>query len=214
MVYKCPLLLSQRVFLFNMIEDLKKWLSDPCKESDVRYLEPENKKEEDRAAYIPIGIIENTLDEFDSWDTYDFKGLIYKASNYWFYDASVILEVTHSGIKIRKSGAVTFPISSQDTNMDFSATALSYCIANAAKKLGKKFGRHLNGRLNKGETGLPIIKIQKKFEPETINAEYEELVLKLNDFEFKEEAEEFLNTTSFKWYLPAKTLVNSKPNKI
>jgi len=154
------------------------------------------------------------LDEFDLWDAYNFKGTIIKASNYWFYDASVVLEVFHNGVSIKKTGAVTFTIISQDTNMDFAATGLSFCIANAAKKLGKKFGRHLNGRLDKGETGLPIIKIQKKFEPDTISAEYEEIALKLNEFENKEDAEAYLNTTSFKYYIPAKTIVNSKPNRI
>lgn len=197
-----------------MIKSLKEWLSQPCKESDVRYLQPDSKDPDKRAAYIPIGIIENTLDEFDSWDTYNFSGGIVKAGNFWFYDASVLLEVKFKAKVIKRTGAVTFQISSQDSNMDFAATALSFCIANAAKKLGKKFGRHLNGRLNTGETGLPIINVDKVHEHDDLNnAAYEELLVKLNGFEYKEDAEAYLKTTDWKYYVPAKNVINLKPNK-
>lgn len=200
-------------FLYMPIPNLKAWLDEPCKEEDIRYLDPKNKKEDERGAYIPIGLIETALDEFDNWDVYDFRHVVVKATNFWFYDASAILEVTHGGITIKKTGAVTFQISSQDDNMDYAATALSFCVANAAKKLGKKFGRHLNGRLKKGETGVAVIKVEKKFEPDKINAEFDELVLELSKIEFKEDAEAFLNNTTFKFYIPAKTIVNSKPSK-
>lgn len=196
-----------------MIEDLKQWLSEPCKDSDVRFLEPDSQDPDNRAAYIPIGIIENTLDEFDSWDVYGFTGTLDKASNYWFYDASATLEVKFNQVSIKKTGAVTFQISSRDKNMDFAATALSFCIANAAKKLGKKFGRHLNGRLDKGETGVAIIRTQKEFEPETINEEFEQVLLKLNEIQYKEDAEEYIKTTGFQYFIPAKNAINSKQNK-
>ncbi len=197
-----------------MIDNLKLWLAQPCKEEDVRYLEPDNPDPDKRGAYIPIGVIEQTLDELDSWNAFDFKHQITKAGGYWISDASVQLVITHDGKTLSRPGSVSFFVSSRDSNVDFAATALSFCIANAAKKLGKKFGRHLNGRLNKGETGIPIIQIQNGHNPETIDEEFTALMQKLDAFEFQEDAREYLETTSFKYYIPAKNLVNLKPNKI
>lgn len=196
-----------------MITDLKQWLEEPCKETDVRYLEPDNSDPEKRAAYIPIGIIEEMLDELDSWSVYDFKHTIIKAGGHWISDANAQLSVTHNGKTLSRTGAVSFIVSSRDTNMDFAATALSFCIANAAKKLGKKFGRHLNGRLNKGETGIPIIQLKEIHNPETIDEEFNAVAEKLESFDNKEDAQAYLETTDFRFYIKAKNIVNLKPSK-
>ncbi len=46
-----------------------------------------------------------------------------------------------------------------------------------------------------------------------IDNEYKDVEEKLIGFQFKEDAEEYLLTTSFKHFVPAKKIVNSKPNK-
>jgi len=137
------------------IDELRAWLAKPCNESEIRYLDEEKKE----GAYIPIGIIEEKLDTFNEWGTDDFVFSLDRTGNVWFASGSLSLYVAfHEGVqgesltfKKKVSGAVTFPISSKDENMDFAGTVLSLCIANASKKLGKQFGRHLNGRLDKGE---------------------------------------------------------------
>lgn len=48
---------------------------------------------------------------------------------------------------------------------------------------------------------------------DTIKQEYMEVEAKLNSIEFQEDAIEYLNTTTFKHFIPAKTIANSKPNK-
>lgn len=198
-----------------MIEDLKKWLDEPCKEEYVKYLDKDNPDESKRGAYIPIGIIEQTLDELEEWSVFDFKHVIIKAGGHWISDASVQLTIRNGSTVLNRSGAVSFPVSSQDTNMDFAATALSFCIANAAKKLGKKFGRHLNGRLNRGETGVKVatIQINSTASQETIDEEFKQLEKKLSEYDFKEDAAEYLSSTDFKHYVPAKRIVNLKPSK-
>jgi hypothetical protein len=141
--------------VIQTIDELRLWLAKPCHESEVRYLDEEKKE----GAYIPIGIIEEKLDTFNEWGTDDFVFSLDRTGNVWFASGSLVLYVAfHEGIdgesltfKKKVSGAVTFPISSKDENMDFAGTVLSLCIANASKKLGKQFGRHLNGRLDKGE---------------------------------------------------------------
>jgi len=60
----------------------------------------------------------------------------------------------------------------------------------------------------------PHIEIRNIVEnTEEIDNEYKLVEEKLNGFEFKEDAEEYLLTTSFKHFVPAKKIVNSKPNK-
>lgn len=166
------------------------------------------------AEYIPIGKIEQDLDEFsgNEWGTSGFKFQMIRNGNYWFADASVVLNVKGREMV----GAVTFPISSRDDNMDYSGTALSFCIANAAKKLGIKFGRGLNGRLSKGETGVPIVQVKEDIDhaDEKTDQEFEDLKLKLSSFEFYEDAKEYLDTTSFKHTMEAKIIVNNKKRKV
>lgn len=130
------------------------WLDKPCSDDDI-------KANGDGSKFIPIGIIETKLDKFDSWDTTNFKTQIFKTSKFWFASGSVELIVCYAGMRRTMTGAATYPISSKDNNMDYEATILSYCISNAAKKLGKQFGRHLNGRLEKGETAISVIQVEK-----------------------------------------------------
>lgn len=169
-------------------------------------------KLESGAEYIPIGQIEQELDEYsgNDWGTYDFKFQMLKNGSYWFADASVILNVGGRAMV----GAVTFPISSRDENMDYSGTALSFCIANAAKKLGIRFGRGLNGRLDKGETAVPIKQLKSEFEAnEKADQEFEELKKSLAEYEYYEEAKDHLDRTSFKHTMEAKIIVNNKKRK-
>lgn len=46
-----------------------------------------------------------------------------------------------------------------------------------------------------------------------IKEEYLSVEAKLNEIEFQEDAIEYLNTTTFKHFIPAKTIANSKPIK-
>jgi len=192
--------------------DIEKWLQEPCEDQYVKYLDA-NKT----IAYLPIGIVEQYLDVFDSWGTSGFKFVIYKASTHWFASGSVKLKVKYKiqpdGKEVKRvmTGAMTLSISSADDNMDYEGTLLSYCISNAAKKLGKRFGRHLNGRLDIGETGLPVVQVKEDLEPdEETEKEYKEVEKKLKSIKTKEEAQTYLLTTKFKHYIPAKQIVNSK----
>lgn len=172
------------------------------------------KKLENEAEYIPIGLIEQDLDEFTSqnWGTSNYKFQMLKNGSYWFADASVSLDIPGRPSMI---GAVTFPISSRDSNMDYSGTALSFCIANAAKKMGIRFGRALNGRLDKGETAVPIVQVKEDFDQSgETDKEFEELKSSIAGIEFYEDAKEFLEATPFKHTMEAKIIVNNKKRKL
>lgn len=174
---------------------------------------PETKKLDNGAEYIPIGLVEQGLDKYseNDWGTSGFKFQVIKTGSYWLADASVVLNVKGREM----CGAVTFPISSQDTNMDYSGTALSFCIANAAKKFGIRFGRGLNGRLDKGETAVEIVQVKGDFDKpdEKTDKEFEELKSALVGIEYYEDAKEFLDSTPFKHTMEAKIIVNNKKRK-
>lgn len=139
------------------IKDLKKWLDTECPKSEIKYLDEANQK----GAYIPIGIIEQNLDEFDNWGTEDFRFQMMRVDKNWVASGTVWLVVNHGTTTIKRHGSTSFPIGSKLNNDDFEGTALSLAIANAAKKLGKRFGRHLNGRLEVGEK-IPIVDLEEQ----------------------------------------------------
>jgi hypothetical protein len=139
---------------------LKEWLDTPCKESEIAYLD-ENRT----IAYIPIGIIEKILDDvrdFDcEWSTTNFRATAFKSVNTTFVSGSIELLITmfkeHGEVRIiSRVGAATLPIYTKDDNQDYEGTILSLALSNAAKKLGRRFGRHLNGRMEAGETAIQI----------------------------------------------------------
>lgn len=137
------------------IKDLAKWLDTPCPASEIKYIDEEAKK----GAYIPIGIIEQNLDEFDEWGTSSWQYNAQRIDKNWVASGSIQLYVKHGEKTISRTGSTSFPIGSKLNNNDFEATAMSLAIANAAKKLGKRFGRHLNGRLDIGET-IPVVDLE------------------------------------------------------
>lgn len=165
------------------IKDLKKWLSTPCPESEIRYVDEEKKI----GAYIPIGLVEQNLDEFDEWGTEDFVAYVQKVERKWMCSGSVKLYVVHEGTKITKHGACSFVVHNNSNNEDFEGTLLSYCISNAAKKFGKRFGRHLNGRLDKGDL-IPTVDIQAQ-------KKLDEAIDKINEATSEEEVKQLYDKT-------------------
>lgn len=202
----------------SKIADFSVWLNTECEQSEIRYLDDKNKT----GAYIPIGIIEMLLDNFDvGWDTTDFKFNIYKTGHLWMASGSLVLQVQYFSDNFStisrhsRVGACSMQISSKDDNVDYEGTILSFCLANAAKKLGKRFGRHLNGRLDKGETALPIIQVGADRDPywDKNDQEYMEIQRRLAEIDNREDAQAYLETTSFKYTQECKKIVNSKPSK-
>lgn len=191
---------------------VKEWLATPCTEDEVATLD-------DGAEYIPIGILEGILDDAPSpvewWGTEGFRFSIFKTASYWFASGSVELVLMfNDGSKRSMQGACTMNISSADTNMDYEATILSFCVANAAKKLGKRFGRHLNGRMEKGETAVKLTPSPEALQTEEeISNSFAKVKEYLQAIVHQKDAEEYLNKTEFRYNVELKMLVAQKPNK-
>lgn len=100
------------------------------------------------ARHIPIGELENLLDELE-YSTSNFQYQMYKdgyanlcvAAS---LELSIRYETEKDCIERTFVGACNFPISSISPNQHFLATAKSECIKNAASDIGKYFGRGIN----------------------------------------------------------------------
>jgi len=99
----------------------------------------------DGSQYIPIGFIEQYLDELteSNWTT---KNFVFYTGTGDFISASIELVVQTPEINRTLVGGITFHPSEYPNNYDFVGIAISECTKNAAKKLGDRFGRSLNGR--------------------------------------------------------------------
>lgn len=114
--------------------------------------------------YIPIAIVESLLDEYTEghWETRNFDYSFCNYGTVFMISASVELTVwvrrnPNEALMISRTitGACTFSDADFAGNLDFVGTALSECIKNAAKKLGARFGKNLNGR---GEMRGEVVK--------------------------------------------------------
>lgn len=99
----------------------------------------------DGSQYIPIGFIEQYLDELtdSNWTT---KNFVFYTGTGDFISASIELNVQTLDLNRTLVGGITFHPSEYPNNYDYVGIAISECTKNAAKKLGDKFGRSLNGR--------------------------------------------------------------------
>jgi hypothetical protein len=156
--------------------DINTWLQEHPKPEEV-------KENEDGSQYIPIGIVEQLLDRMtdNNWETKKFK--IHFNPEYDLISASLELWVPAYGTIDHYralTGAITFKAADYAPNEDFAAIAVSECIKNAAKKLGNRFGRSLNGRT---ENFTPKPKKQSvKLKPDSkIKHEYLQAIANLDE---------------------------------
>ena len=105
--------------------------------------------------YIPVGVVENMLDEFfgvGGWQTTNFQWSIIDKE----LVGSIVLSVFINGVWVSRYGAAATAVRHYSAlhknagqkipktlEMDL-PHLLSCCLTNAAKKLGKAFGRDLN----------------------------------------------------------------------
>lgn len=147
----------------DKIKDYAEWLEDnPAPEEiAVRITEVNGKKY--KYQYLPVEVVEDLLDWFTDklWDTNSFKFSKYEVDGKEYVSGSLELTVGFDAHMLTRTGAATSSIEElksvnealgEKENTSFEATILSLALCNAAKKLGNRFGRSLNGRgVNKVE---------------------------------------------------------------
>lgn len=119
------------------------------------------KKNPDKSDYVPIGIIEEELDELDSWNTAEEQFHSFTAGKDTYVSSSLVLIVSFGNKSKSVVGASTMKVNPNNPNEEYRGSVLSKSLSNAAKKLGTRFGRALNGRMESGETAeVPVIQLQ------------------------------------------------------
>lgn len=173
------------------------------------------KKNPEGYDYIPIGLIEQTLDEVcPEWSTLDPSFDIIQVGDGYLATATIMLHFKYQERNYSSIGAHSMYISPRDLNTNYSATCLSYAIANAAKRRGIVFGRDLNGRLEIGETGLPVIQIDNsKISDAEIQRQLGEITEQVIFCDNKEDALLLIENSGFRFNLRLKEIANSKPSK-
>lgn len=119
------------------------------------------KKNPDKSEYVPIGIIEEDLDQMDSWNTAEEQFHWFTAGRDTYVCSSIVLIVSFGNKSKSVVGSSTMKVNPNNPNEEYRASLLSKSLSNAAKKLGTRFGRALNGRMESGETAeVPVIQLQ------------------------------------------------------
>lgn len=135
-------------------ESLKAWCDQ---EPDPNHI----KTNDDGSEYIDIVDVENLLSELDLlWGTEDFKFRVIESNGRIYGSASVVLTLTLLNQKRRLVGAATVMLAEDITHSE--PTLLSEAQKNAAKKLGRKFGKYLNDRGTQQEFSGKRTKKMKK----------------------------------------------------
>lgn len=129
----------------------------------------------DGSQYIPVAIVEGLLDLLTDthWSTNNFvygssKRVLKPNEEVGYIGGKVELTVTYGNITRTLTGVCDIKVDdliaktiNEKDNESYQATVLSHCLCNAAKKLGNRFGRSLNGRgvnkvEDKKEMPLPV----------------------------------------------------------
>lgn len=140
---------------------IPKWIDDDPPQEEID-------QNADGSEFIPIPIVEDLLYKVDPyWGTENFKFRIFNIEQFFFASSSVELVINFFGTIRRLVGASTFEIS-EGENVE--AKALSESTKNASKKLGKRFGKNLNGRgdMLVKEMPLPAPKKNGKEKPPAV----------------------------------------------
>lgn len=104
----------------------------------------------DGRRYLPIRVVERYLDDLikctpaERWHTSDLKVDTLPGKQSIVFSGTIVLTIILEKNVIKRSGAFTMFATGNDKNKDYYPTILSGCIKNAAKSLGRRFGRYLN----------------------------------------------------------------------
>lgn len=139
------------------ITNHSEWLEDnPAPEEIAERITEVNGKKY-KYQYLPVEVVEYLLDWFTDklWDTNSFKFSKYEVDGKEYVSGSLELTVGFDIHMLTRTGAATSSVEElksineslgEKENTAFEATILSLALCNAAKKLGNRFGRSLNGR--------------------------------------------------------------------
>lgn len=141
----------------DLFDNFKKFNDAINKQQDKKHIKTNVLAQ--NSQYIPIGIIEKTLDEVFTglWSTRNVK--IYHMLNSVVCELELQVMMPHNGVVISRIGVGAVPIQLKKGEKEITPdtinpmalqmnipSAKSYALSNAAQSLGELFGRNLNRR--------------------------------------------------------------------
>lgn len=196
-----------------MTKDLKQWLDQPCATEDLMELTK-------GIYYMPIGIVKKKIKHMEDkfCVTYletNFNHFLFN-SNQRETIASGSIGITlmqEDKIVAQLIGAATFPITYYGENTHYAATLESLCIVNAFGAKYPQFGSVLNSTDVVTPASRQLAKVPKDDIDKVTDQLFIALKKKLAKFSNREDAQEYLNGTEFKFNIEAKEIVNNLPLK-
>lgn len=179
-------------------------------------LESDIKSNEDGSVFIPIGIVQNKLDDLPDAE-WSFILTEYTANKKTISGfGELIIEYWEEAHKyvIRRTGSATLDVSIEvKGSLPWLESEMQ---KNAAKKLGPWFGRDLNRENNDFQTAkLPVIKkgadITDTEDDEAVERSMKETEEKIKKCTTRAEALQTLTASGFQFNNSLKLLANSKP---
>ena len=200
------------------MSDKAKWLNEPPDPSEVLSLNKDG-----TGKYIPYDKIIEKLYLLcgHQWSDSNLRVTYINLPNkLTLITGTVEVELNYeiNGEKINRklSGGANFVVN-KTLIPHTTASVRSLAIMSTVKILGKQFGWGLN---KSEENPIPQQQVENpedfmapQLDEHKIQRDFIELEKKLNSFEFKEDAAEYLESTSFKHLIKAKTIVNNKKSK-
>lgn len=156
--------------------------------------------------YVPISATENLLDEIymGSWSWSFTREVVGREYAIGKGDVSVQHPVT--GAWISRSGTAAVPFK-KNMEMDYPLLE-ALTLLSAARKIGRVFGRDLNR--GREDEAISDVQIGSKEEEDP---ELQAAIAELKTIEFKEEAEQCLQASPFRYNPILKGIVSAKPTK-
>lgn len=153
--------------------------------------------------FIPISVIEALLDSVfgGSW-SWDLDRETF-GKGYVIGKGRLAYQHPVTGLLITKSGTAGIPLSKEVT-MDYPRLEAAVLL-NAAKKIGRAFGRDLN----RDRDDAPLPSISLDVEPD-LDHELHEEILKMEALVYIDEAEEFIKNSPFKYRPELKEIIKLK----
>lgn len=158
--------------------------------------------------FIPISLIEALLDAVfgGSW-SFDFDRETF-GKGYVIGKGRLMYQHPVTGVWITKSGTAGMVLSKEIT-MDYPRIEAAVLL-NAAKKIGRAFGRDLNR--DRDDAHIPTIQVDKGGDEGDVIFENDKAALR--QFEYREDAAAYLAASAYRHNVLLEEIVKAKPPKV
>lgn len=188
-----------------MINNLEELLLELDKEPD------EVKENEDKSKYVAISTVQSTLDKLFGYYSWNFEKETFGRSQ--AIGKGLLIVTFPNGAVITKSGTAGIELNNI-MKLDYPRLE-TMCMLNAAKKLGRRFGRELNRMSD--DAPLPVTQLREKTNEDDEFAAKDKIKAALIVAETREDCENIIGQSGMEWIfkndMQVKEILKNKPSK-